>query len=297
MLPLAQWFMRGQGQALAFVTVCFSAGILFWPLNILAIAGLCLVTLRLGAQQGATIGLLALIPALFIGYQLGEALTPLLLGTSSLIVSQVLRQTRSWPFTLISLTMVSLGCAALMQTLFESDLAQQVEFLSSILQEASQQIEPQNAAQAELFKVIIEHLNTTFAAGIWGSMIAIMITLGIVIARSWQAKLYNPGGFQQEFHQLRLGKADTFLYMITGLGFLAIDASFMTWAWICFLPLTISAIALFHYVAKHKKLRQHWYVIFYMLLILSDFMRLFLVLIAVLDASINFRKQLKHKTD
>ena len=297
MLPLAQWLMRGQGQALAFVVVCFSAGCVFWPINILAVAGLGLLTLRLGAAHSATIGLLALLPATVIGYQLGSSYMPALLGLSTIIVSETLRATRSWPLSLLALTISAFAASAVMLFLFEAALLEQVEFMQEILQQFQAQM-AQQQGNAQVMKLLLDSLNTQFIAGIWGSMIVMMCFAGIALSRSWQAKLYNPGGFQQEFHALRLGRADTFLYMVSGLGFLAINTSMMTWAWISMFPVLISGIALFHWLAMHKKLKQHWYVIFYMLLILNDFIRLILVFIALLDVSINFRERLnKPQTD
>ena len=292
MLPLAQWLLKGQGQALAFVTVCFCAGYIFWPINIIAAAGLSLISLRQGAQKSATIAALALIPAAIIGYQLGGIYMPLLLGLSTLITSETLKQTRSWPFSLLALTGTSFAASAAMLVFFNTTLLEQVSMMQEVLAHVSEQMANQNEAQAEVMQLINESLNARFIAGIWGSMLAVMVFFGLALARSWQAKLFNPGGFQQEFHQLRLGKADTLIYVITGLGLLSLDTSFMTWAWMSFFPLVISAIALFHWGAKQRELRQHWYVIFYMLLFMSDFARLFLVVIALLDTSVNFRQRL-----
>ncbi len=299
MLPLAQWLMRGQGQALAFVVVCFSAGIIFWPLNILAAAGLSLVTLRHGTQTGITVGLLALVPAILIGISTntGGAYLPALLVLGTLISSEVLRQSRSWSFTLLALTLSAFGSAALVMTVFSNDLDAQVKLLQEVLTSITNELAKQDPEQAKLLEVIGEYLNTTFVAGLWGALVIVINFLGLILGRSWQAGLYNPGGFQQEFHQLRLGRADTLVYLGLSLGALVFDASMMTWSWISMLPLTVSAIALFHWLAKYKEYGQHWYIIFYALLIISDFMRLILVLVALLDVSIDFRKRLSQRTD
>ena len=293
MLPLAQWLLRGQGQALAFVTICFSAGCVFWPVNILAVAGLALLTLRLGATKSATIGLLALIPASTIGYQLGSAFMPVLLGLSTLLVSETLRASRSWALSLLALTISAFIASSVMLLLFEAVLLEQVAFMQDILQQLQAPMSNGNpTGNAALMSLLTDSLNSRFMAGIWGSMVSMMCFFGIVLSRSWQAKLFNPGGFQREFHELRLGKIDTFLYTLTGLGFLTIDTSMMTWAWICMFPLLISGLAFCHWFGMQKKLKQHWYVIFYLLLILNDFLRLILVLIALLDVSINLRARL-----
>jgi hypothetical protein len=297
MLPLAQWLLKGQGQALAFVTVCFSAGYIFWPLNIIAAASLSLITLRHGAQKSATIAALALIPAAIIGYRLGGTYMPLMLGLSTLITSGVLKQTRSWSFSLLALTVSAFVASAAMLVFAEAALLEQVNMMQELLAQVGQQMADQNNAQAEMMQLINDSLNTRFIAGIWGSMLVIMVFFGLALARSWQAKLYNPGGFQQEFHQLRLGRADTLIYIVSGIGLLAIDTSLMTWAWMSFFPLTISAIALCHWVAKQRGLGQHWYVIFYILLIVSDFVRLLLVVIAMLDTTVNFRQRISQRSD
>src|SRR5690606_39352678 len=40
--------------------------------------------------------------------------------------------------------------------------------------------------------------------GVLGATHMLMALISLMIGRYWQGGLYNPGGFRQEFHQLRL---------------------------------------------------------------------------------------------
>src|SRR5690606_38868442 len=49
----------------------------------------------------------------------------------------------------------------------------------------------------------LEALLVPGLAGLMGAVHALMALVGLMIGRSWQAGLYNPGGFRDEFHRLR----------------------------------------------------------------------------------------------
>jgi len=57
-------------------------------------------------------------------------------------------------------------------------------------------------------------------ARLMGAVHALMRWVGLMIAPSWQAgRLYNPGGFRDEFHRLRL-----FHHLVIAGGFAGVDA-------------------------------------------------------------------------
>lgn len=56
------------------------------------------------------------------------------------------------------------------------------------------------------------------ALGVWASGMLLIALCALFIARHWQAMLYNPGGFQQEFHALVLPKSITLITVILMFG-------------------------------------------------------------------------------
>src|SRR5690606_362748 len=50
----------------------------------------------------------------------------------------------------------------------------------------------------------LDQLMIPVLGGVLGATHMLMALISLMIGRYWQAGLYNPGGFRQEFHQLRL---------------------------------------------------------------------------------------------
>ena len=112
----------------------------------------------------------------------------------------------------------------------------------------------------------------------------------LALARGWQAGLYNPGGFREEFHALRLAPRELALLVMLGVlgGVLGLPALGML-AWV---PLLVAGIALVHGVIGYKGMNGLWLVAFYVLLITTWPMILIVLLMAFIDAFADFRGRL-----
>jgi hypothetical protein len=123
---------------------------------------------------------------------------------------------------------------------------------------------------------------------------AVYMFLAIVLlmASRWmQAVLFNPGGFQVEFHQLRIRQKVAL--GLLGLMFLANFGLLLLESWVMYfsLPLVFSGVALVHAAVARKKLSTMWLTAFYALLVLP-ISRELLVLLAIVDSWYNFRSRL-----
>ncbi|MDX1655468.1 MAG: hypothetical protein R3310_09700 [Candidatus Competibacteraceae bacterium] len=128
------------------------------------------------------------------------------------------------------------------------------------------------------------------------SLLGYMV-LALLLGRWWQAQLYNPGGFGQEFRELRLGRpaaaiaAGLFaLATITGLPLLVNLALALA------LVYSIQGVALVHGVNRRAGLHRGWLVGFYVLLVLANVQILTLLcILGVVDAWVDFRARIKPK--
>jgi hypothetical protein len=117
--------------------------------------------------------------------------------------------------------------------------------------------------------------------------------IGLVLARWWQALLYNPGGFQEEFHMLRLSPKLSLVCLgifITGL---ALGGNYQLWLSLASIPILIGGIAIVHCVVQHKSFSL--WVLVGMYLGLFLFGPLLMVLLGALgaaDSVMNFRTRL-----
>ena len=193
MKAVAEFAMRGRFQALLLV-VAGSGSILFcW----ISAAILALVTLRKGVGTGAQLLLWALLPSGVLLYTTGDS-GPLALMVGTMFLAGVLRTTVSLPLAVLASLLVGVVSGVTTMTLAADYLAQMVavfgEFLANIEEQLSAGGEAVQLARPTALQI----------AGMLGAGTAMMSVLCLLLARYWQAALYNPGGFGEEFRGLQV---------------------------------------------------------------------------------------------
>jgi len=201
----------------------------------------------------------------------------MLIGVSGLAL--LLRETQSWVHTLLAA--ISIGIV------LETYLRLQPQIMDLLLEQMEQMI-----AQGNIQDFQVEDLRgilISFIAAVY-MMMAVLLTM---LARWMQAALYNPGGFQVEFHALRIEqKTALVLVALVLLANLNIVIP-VGWALYLVMPLIFAGLALVHSVVAIKKLPRLWIVTFYVLLALPLVVQL-LVLVALVDSWYDFRSRIKH---
>lgn len=275
MRALARYAMTGRRQAIMAILVC---GLI--PLfNMLAPALVGLVLLRHGPREALLVTAWALLP--IAGWAMAGDVSPLMLLLGVLSLAAVLRRTASWQYTLLAAVLVGV-LTELVLRLRPELLALQLQQLEALMAGGAFPDQPEMTLE-----VLREAMFRLF-----GLMSMIMSICLLMLARWWQAVLYNPGGFQQEFHQLRLQPSIALLLMV-----LLLLASFGTTAlagWIFYLwvPLFFAGLALVHGLVGLKKLSRLWLVAFYVLL-LSPMLAQLLAVAAVIDSWYDFRSRIR----
>jgi hypothetical protein len=224
----------------------------------------------------------AVLPAL--GWAVLGDVIPLLLLIGITVLANVLRATNSWEATLLSA--IGVGIGALLGLYLRPDflllMQQQLELVLS-----------SPDLQGQVTAVPPEQMLQLLQA-FFGTMLMFLALVLLMLARSWQAGLYNPGGFRDEFHRLRLSwkTAAGLLLMFTlaGLGTPVLQPLTLFFV----LPLLFAGVALVHGIAGLKKWPGAVLVIFYVAL-LSPIMTQILVLAAITDSWYDFRSRLRPK--
>ena len=189
MLPFARLIMQGRGYALAFVMFTLMSSPFFWPGSILAAAGISLVGLRIGVRDGVLLWLWAVLPAVAMSVYL-DSFMPLLVVSCACVCSSILRITLSWQYTLMGLSAFCLLTALCLEHLTGGMLAPYVDAFNELLGKMQQQLQ-----HSELKDILPGSVNATFVAGLYAGMLSVAGFCSVALARSWQAKMYNPGGF------------------------------------------------------------------------------------------------------
>lgn len=282
MRALADFIMRGRVQAV--VVVLLGSWV---PL--ISPAAVALITLRRGALDGSQILLWAMLPAItgfFVG-NVGNLMPFVSLGGSVAVFAAalVLRSSVSWGYGLTAIVSLSM-LTVLLAALAMPDMEQQ---LLAVFQDV---LRPLLAGAAEQEVSI----SKTFAAGWLAFMTTVNIMLALLLARWWQALLYNPGGFQTEFHQLRLNPAQALVTLLAMLYCLLQGSEYLAWAGVFAMPLLLGGIALVHFGVGARQLGVPVLIVFYVLLLLfSPLSFLLLVLLAFADTWVGLRAWLKPK--
>lgn len=279
MRALAEFIMRGRAPASA-VALLGS----WFPL--ISPATVALVTLRRGTSDGSLILLWALLPALAslaiadIGVMMTLVTVAGVLTTFG--VALLLRTDNYWPRALMALVALSAFFSLLLAAVVPDPVAGITQALGDIFRGAQQQSPEVNiAVPSELFVI-----------GLIGYVLAVNAVMSVVLARWWQAMLYNPGGFQQEFHQLRLGPVQAIASFTAVLYCWAQGGDYQPWASLFALPLLLVGISLAHFTVKVKNVGRQWLVLFYIALLLISPLMVLLVVLAVMDTWTNFRARI-----
>lgn len=275
---VADYVMRGRTQAL-WVSVIGASVLMFSWVSAAVIA---LVTLRQGPRAGLYILAWAALPAGFLLFQLGD-ISPLAMITGTAAIAVVLRWTQSWPLALVTVVAVGfltgIGSLLLAMPMLETLVAVFVELFAQITE---QMPEGEDALP-------LQAPGVATIAGMLGFMNAVSCVLCLLLARYWQALLYNPGGFRQEFHSLRLGSG---LSLVLVLGLLLVSyfgLEYRPWAVLFAVPLTVAGLGFIHARTAHRGLGGIWLGIFYLLWLLLDPVKLIVILVAVADSFLDFR--------
>lgn len=278
MQAFARWVMESPLRAIGVAFVASLIPWLFW----LSATVSALVTLRRGLVAAAPVVLAAALPAGWWWIQ-GDsiALASVLLVT---LMATILRERFRWGETLLA---GSVAVAVLIQLgVFSppdaAQLIQQVRTqapeIDTLLQEyASQGVE-------------VEVLARLLIAAVTGVMIMVASTACLALARSWQAGLYNPGGFRAEFHAFRLSKLELLgVILMAAVGLLVALPGAALMAWI---PLIVAGIALVHGMIGIKSMSGLWLVGFYALLLTTWPTLVIVLLLALIDTFADFRARL-----
>ncbi len=198
--------MQGRLRAALVVAAFAIAAVALPPLVIISGAVLALVTLRRGPVEGALVVAIALagggvLAALALGAPGAILGYVVLLWLPVWALSALLRATVSLSLTLSVLAAaVAVGLAFTYLALGDPAAWWQ-EALGQIVPIVLQNMDAQ--IPEEVVREQIAAVAPSFT-GLVASQLAALVLLSLLLGRWWQAQLYNPGGFGEEFRALRM---------------------------------------------------------------------------------------------
>jgi hypothetical protein len=209
MRGLAEFVMKGRWQAVLCIAGLALLSLIIPFASLLSAAALGLVTLRVGARESVWVMVSSLCVAGVGGVLItGDAFLALayglLLWAPVWPVAIVLRESGrlSWALQLAALlgTLVVLGIYVVVPDPAQMWAGSLERFMQPIIEQAPVGFDAARFTQSAT--TIARYMSGLVAAGS-----VLSLVLGLLLARYWQATLYNPGGFRSEFIALELHAA------------------------------------------------------------------------------------------
>lgn len=253
MRSLAEYAMRGRRQA---ILAALLSG--FFPLlNLISIAIVGLVNLRRDSKDAVLVAMWAAVPAILQLVQRGDPSAVLMLPMI-VILARVLRQTGRWQLVLVLATVSGIG-AQLLLPLFSHYLAGLEELSSSLVASLNSQGDASPLTASELMEALRSY---------FGASVSVSTLLCLMLARWWQADEVNPGGFRQEFHNLKLEPATAAVYFAALLVGMMGLAPFEGMVNIMLVTPTLCGLGAAHGLLGLRGLPGHWLIGVYVVLLL-----------------------------
>ena len=272
MRALASFIMRGRVQATLVVVISAVLPLLFW----LSAAASSLVLLRRGFKDATTVIVGGLLAGLAV-WVMGDPITFLVIA-GALALAAMLRAEHPWSRVLLA----SAVFAVAFSLVLDLALAQTFDVLAKAFAEAMPKIEGQPVLSGELIRpVLVASTAVT---------VQLFSVLALMLARYWQAALYNPGGFGREFRELKLPKQTMAVLVAVMVVAPFIGPQFIILASASSLVLVLAGIALMHGLVAQGRLAGFWLVGMYVTLpLIMQLIYPLLVVLAIVDSLHDFR--------
>lgn len=289
MRALADYIMRGRLQAMLVALACSSIPLLGW----LGLVVMALVTLRKGAQEGFYILCVTLLPSFGLMWagQISHALWYYVLLSNCLVwvAATLLYHTHEWSMVL----QLTAGLCVLLvlgiHLVYPDVTAIWLQLLSKAVAQLKANSSLAGNLEPEQLQAIVG-IGAKFATGIQISFMMLNSWFNLLLARWWQANLYNPGGLRKELLNLHLTKIATLILLVVVLLVLTNNAGACDILPILLLPFFLAGLSLAHstmILLKHKLL--YIVALYAMLFFMLPQIFLLLVFLAWLDVWFNFR--------
>lgn len=262
-----------------------------------------LVTLRKGAFEG-TLVLGATIAPFLLSYALSSpssqsqmmmiaTVTIVAINIVTWLLALVLRRYGNWSFVIEVAILTGVVLISVIHLVFPDIQDWWSLQLAAYLKKTAplfQQLAPEGAPSEEMMEASVIAGIKPYITGFVMASIIFNALLQLVIARGWQAVIFNPGGLRKELYQIRLGYVSAAVFVIV----LALAYTSNVFG-LDMMPVMVTAfcvagLSLIHYVLAPRQMGWFWLVLVYLGVMFIFPMGIVLVAIAgLLDSFFNLR--------
>jgi len=293
MKKLGEYLLANNMRAAIVALLCTLLPLVELPGGFIAAIIVGLVTLRKGSKAGLYVLAFVALPAisLLVLRRFEYGLFDILLARCILvwIFALVLRRWNSWIFVLEIMAVIG-AIAVLLVHAIVPDIKL---VLTNVLTQAYKNFALSGALQIPSNKAAeyIQQL-VPFATGSAAFLLFFGVFLQLLLARWWQSIIFLPGGFRQEFVQIRVDRIASILLVVATVGMYWHPAWLMDLYPVLLLPFMVAGLSIVHYLTSKRKQMVILVIAMYIALIIFNFLTVAVLgLIGFVDSWIHFRRK------
>lgn len=290
---MARFIMAGPLQAGIFVIFMSLVTALVPPLAVLGNAAIALVTLRSGWQKGVVLAIIASITlGLLFSAQasFGQGIAMGLLQWLPIVgFAWILFRTVSWPITL-QVIMGTVFFGLILFFILVSDIATYwTSTLTTLFAPLNGKEEFTSIDVEQQIETLAPHMTWLSAA----TFTAISI-VSLLIGRYWQAMLYNPGGFGEEFRAINVGKHAAFVVIaLTAAALISDHPIVQAMLMVGMIVFLFQGLGIAHSLVHAGKIHKGLlFLMYFLMFILPVMILVMLATLAIIDSFADFRSKL-----
>lgn len=292
MHKFGQWLLAKNINASIVAFVCALLPAITLPGEFLASILVAFVTLRKGAKSGLVVLTWVALPAVAMMFIGKLSLFDVLLARCVVVwvLALLLRQTHSWSLVVTVLAVIgAVGVA-----FFHVWIADPVSFWSAKLSIYFLQMAEMLPLPAATIKANVA-LIAGFATGLLAFVVVAGIFLQLLLARWWQASLFNPGGLSNEARLIRVNPWVSGVYVLTIIGACFKQALLVDMMPVLMIPFVIAGFSLLHWWVAQKSQWTWVLILVYLGFVLFPYVSMSVALYGLADSWVDFRRRYQLK--
>ncbi len=292
MHKFGQWLLAKNINASIVAFVCALLPAITLPGEFLASILVAFITLRKGAKSGLVVLTWVALPAVAMMFIGKLSLFDVLLARCVVVwaLAILLRQTHSWSLLLAVLAVIgAVGVA-----FFHVWIADPVSFWSAKLSIYFLQMAEMLPLPAADIKANVA-LIAGFATGLLAFVVVAGIFIQLLLARWWQASLFNPGGLGKEAKMIRVNPWVSGVFVLAIIGACFKQALLVDMMPVLMIPFIVAGFSLLHWWMIHKPQLTWVLVVVYVGFIFFPYVSMSLALYGMADSWVDFRRRYQLK--
>ncbi len=291
----AAYILRGRMQAMLVASTLALLSLKLPPVSIVSSAAIALVTLRKGSNEGLLVLLISAVAAAVLGrfvlgnYQFAFGYS-LVLWFPVWVISIILREGRNLNLALDMSVLLGALIVIGFYLYFDNPALMWNELIKQMMAPVFSLPDFPVEDVKQSMQIISRYMTGVIAAGSVSSLL-----LGLMLARWWQAVLFNPGGFREEFVRLNtrpaLAIGSVVIVALAGLGPGKLGQIAGNIAILLFVLYAFIGTAVVHVLISRMQAKRFLLPLFYLLMFIIPHVLLPVALTGFADVWLNLRNR------